>query len=71
MSDNVVNLRADERLEINLDIGQVPAGHPYVGQFVITMQIAPFRNLDECKQVAKAVQEAIQARLGVKLSRQP
>lgn len=70
MNDNVVNLRADERVEINLDIGQVPMGHPYHGQYVITLQIAPFRHLDEARQVEKAVREAVYSRLGIAMRKQ-
>jgi hypothetical protein len=66
VDDNVIRLRADECVKFSIDVGQVPAGHPYVGQFVITLQVAPFRHLDEARQVERAIREAVWSRCGLK-----
>jgi hypothetical protein len=66
VDDNVIRLRADERVNFSIDVGPVPAGHPYVGQFVITLQVAPFRRLDEARQVERAIREAVWSRCGLK-----
>jgi hypothetical protein len=66
IDDNVIRPREFERVNFSIDVGQVPAGHPYVGQFVITLQVAPFRHLDEARHVERAIRDAVWSRCGLK-----
>jgi hypothetical protein len=66
VDDNVIRPREFERVKFSIDVGRVSAGHPYVGQFVITLQVAPFRHLDEARQVERAIREAVWSRCGLK-----
>ena len=67
--DSVINLRPGETIEVNIDIGQVPVGHPYVGQFVVTLQVAPFKKLSDAQECEKAIREVVGSRLGVRFSK--
>lgn len=62
---------ADSQVSVSLDVGIVPSGYPFAGQYIITAQAWPFRNRRDADIVAKALREAIGSRLGVKLEEQP
>jgi hypothetical protein len=59
---------SDQQVSISLDIGIIPRGYPGQGKFVITIQAHPLPDRRTANTIAEALKEAINARLGVKMT---
>jgi hypothetical protein len=59
---------SDQRVSVSLDIGQIPAGYPGVGQYVVTIQVHPIPQLNWAQDVAANLKQAIEGKLGVRLN---
>lgn len=55
---------------VSLDIGLIPDGFPGAGEYVVTLQVHPFPAEKDAEDVANAVRDAINSKLGVLLLKQ-
>jgi hypothetical protein len=60
----------DQQVSVSLDIGIIPPGYPGAGKFVITIQAHPLPTRKQADQIAAALREAINARLGIRMDKQ-
>ena len=60
----------DQQVSVSLDVGIVPDGYPGAGQYIITAQLWPIPSRSQAEEIEKAVREALQSRLGIKMEKQ-
>ncbi len=55
-----------QHVSVSLDIGIIPVGYPDAGKYVVTLQALPLHNRKDADEIARAMREAIESRLGVR-----
>jgi hypothetical protein len=60
----------DQEVSISLDVGAIPFGYPGAGRFVVTVQAHPLPDRKSADILAKAMLEALNSRLGIRMKAQ-
>lgn len=56
----------DQHVSVSLDVGIIPPGYPDAGKFVVTIQALPLPDRKSAEVIARALKDAIGARLALR-----
>lgn len=58
----------DSQVSVSVDVGIIPRDYPHSGRYIVTLQAWPIHNRPDAERICRAIVEAVNARLGIRMT---